>query len=199
MSTDPRGRLLAAGRELAAELGPRALSMPALALRAGLPLETVTEHFAREDDVLLALALAGTREQRDHALAAIASSPDPARQLAAFVRSLVRTARDYGWLFEIRKMPEVGLRASGEYAALLIEIHGALAAAASSFAADEEEAFELVLRLIASAIGLVEMREAGMLVARTRGVDPAEQHADLMVEAMLRDARIRLREGTRPE
>lgn len=195
MSTDERDRLLVSARQLAVELGPRALTMEALALRSGLPLDTVARYFAHENDVLLAIALVGTGEQRDQALAAIASAPEPDLQLAAFVRSLIRTARDYAWLFEIRTMPEVGIRASGEYAAYLIEIHGALAAAASPFAPDEEEAFELVLRLIAVAIGLAEMREAGMLIEREPGVDPAERHADLMVAAILRDARSGLDAG----
>lgn len=95
-----RQRILAAAREVFAELGPAA-RMDAVAVRAGLAVGTLYRHYPTKAALLQAAVAERVEQARDEAAAAVRrvdGGADPARELDGLLRGFAHTQwQDRGW------------------------------------------------------------------------------------------------------
>lgn len=86
--------LLEAARSLAAEGGPDALTLGALAQRVGLSRPAVYEYFRSRDDLLAAIIEDEMPAWRSELMTALAGTSEPASRVAAYVAAQLRMLRD---------------------------------------------------------------------------------------------------------
>ncbi|MFC6937680.1 TetR/AcrR family transcriptional regulator [Actinomadura yumaensis] len=97
---DLRAACLQAARELLEEDGSAALSLRAVARRAGVSATAPYRHYADRDALVSAVAAQGYRELAEH-LAAAHPSPESPEDLAAVAVAYVRFALDHPALFRV--------------------------------------------------------------------------------------------------
>ncbi|GAA0674673.1 TetR/AcrR family transcriptional regulator [Streptomyces malaysiensis subsp. malaysiensis] len=135
------------------------------------------KHFADRETLLAQLATKGYREQQDRFAAALGVSEDPVEQLAAFASAYVRFAAEEPALFDVTfhagldKSRFADLAAAGdEVARLLLPVSGRLAP-------DQDNAFDLLLRVASAAHGLAVFLRQDLFGTNDGALTDAEKKA----------------------
>src|SRR5210317_1746714 len=89
-----RAALLAAGHELVLSGGPRAVTMTAVAARAGLSRTAVYEYFASTEDLLAAVLGERMTAWTADVEGALAAAEDPRDKIATYVRVSLELIKD---------------------------------------------------------------------------------------------------------
>jgi AcrR family transcriptional regulator len=151
---DLRNALLQAALELVAERGPHGFTLAEASRRAGVSVAAPYKHFADRETLLAELATRGYREQRDRFDMAVSGSADPVEQLASFASAYVRFAAEEPALFDITFNAGLDKSRFAELASTGDEVADLLLPIARRLAPNEEEAFDLLLRVAGAAHGL---------------------------------------------
>ncbi|MCA1220072.1 TetR/AcrR family transcriptional regulator [Streptomyces sp. 8L] len=174
---DLRRALEEAALELVAERGPLGFTLAEASRRAGVSVAAPYKHFADREALLAALAERGYREQRERFVAAVARSEDPVERLAAFAATYVRFAAEERALFDVAfsagldKPEHPGLATAGE------ELLAALLPAAAGLVPDEEEAYDLLLRVASAAHGIALFLRQGLFGVSGQAVEATAARA----------------------
>ncbi|WP_369275640.1 TetR/AcrR family transcriptional regulator [Streptomyces sp. R11] len=159
---DLRNALLRAALELVAERGPHGFTLAEASRRAGVSVAAPYKHFADRETLLAELATQGYRQQRDRFAAALVSSEDPVEQLAAFASAYVRFAAQEPALFDITFHAGLDKSRFNELAAAGDEVASLLLPTSRRLAPDEDDAFDLLLRVAGAAHGLAVFLRQGL-------------------------------------
>jgi AcrR family transcriptional regulator len=184
---DLRNALERAALELVAEKGPHGFSLNEASRRAGVSVAAPYKHFTDREALLASLAVAGYREQRERFAAAVETAADPAGRLAAFAAAYVRFAAQQPALFDVTfyagldkdRHPELGAAGDAVLATVL--------PAARAAAADEQAAFDLLLRVAAAAHGLAVFLRQGLFGVSGDIVDETADRAARTARAIVTD------------
>lgn len=160
---DLRNALEQAALALVTERGPHGFTLAEACRRAGVSVSAPYKHFADRDALLVSLALQGYQEQQRRYRAALASSTDPAEQLAAFASAYVRFAAEERALFDITFLAGLDKGRHPELAAAGSALHDDLMPVTSRVTADPDAAFDLLVRVSAAAHGLALFLQQDML------------------------------------
>ncbi|MGW5136196.1 TetR/AcrR family transcriptional regulator [Streptomyces sp. NPDC004135] len=159
---DLRNALLRAALELVAERGPHGFTLAEASRRAGVSVAAPYKHFADRETLLAELATQGYRAQRDRFAAALGTSEDPVEQLAAFASAYVRFAAEEPALFDITFHAGLDKIRFDELAAAGDEVAGLLLPVSRRLAPNEDDAFDLLLRVAGAAHGLAVFLRQGL-------------------------------------
>lgn len=187
MSTPVRDALLAAARAELAEHGDAAISLRAVARRAGVSHAAPKHHFADRAGLLTALATEGFAALAA-ALDAVAGDPDPRRRLAALGRAYVAFGLAHPALFDLMFRPgELHGDDAGLAAAKAASIAGLRSAVGALV--PERDAAGLLLVSWALVHGLVTLARDGALQATAdttadRGPELARGLVGVYVDAL---------------
>jgi AcrR family transcriptional regulator len=168
------------------ERGPHGFTLAEASRRAGVSVAAPYKHFADREALLAELATAGYREQEERFAVAVGSSEDPVEQLAAFASAYVRFAAEQPALFDITfhagldksRFPE--LASAGERVAEL------LLPPARRLARDEDDAFDLLLRVAGAAHGLAVFLRQGLFGVTGDALPETEDRAARTARAITR-------------
>jgi AcrR family transcriptional regulator len=101
----PRATLLAAALDLIEEQGPLGFALPAVARRAQLPLESLQQHFATKDDLMMAIAEEGYAQLTETMEQAMERGADAAERMnlcaCAYVDFATRFPRHFAVMFDL--------------------------------------------------------------------------------------------------
>lgn len=166
-----RNALLTAGRDLALEGGPRAVTMAAVAERAGLSRPAVYEYFESSDALLGELLLDEMRRWSEDLVDAVTRARSPRDKVRAYIRTSLRMVAD-GRHSLSRVAPAVSLPPA--IAARIGELHRSMAAplaqALSGLGApDPDEAAQLLQGTLQGATRRIEA--GGRLRSETQAVE----------------------------
>ncbi|MEU3843802.1 TetR/AcrR family transcriptional regulator [Streptomyces sp. NPDC028635] len=159
---DLRNALLRAALELVAERGPHGFTLAEASRRAGVSVAAPYKHFVDRETLLAELATQGYRAQRDRFAAALGASQDPVEQLAAFASTYVRFAAEEPALFDITFHAGLDKSRFDELAAAGDEVAGLLLPVSRRLAPNEDDAFDLLLRVASAAHGLAVFLRQGL-------------------------------------
>jgi AcrR family transcriptional regulator len=159
---DLRSALERAALELVAEKGPHGFSLNEASRRAGVSVAAPYKHFADREALLASLAVAGYREQRARFAAAVETADDPSGQLAAFAAAYVRFAAQEPALFDVTFYAGLDKARHPELAEAGDAVLATVLPAARAVTADEQAAFDLLLRVAAAAHGLAVFLRQGL-------------------------------------
>ncbi|MGC0397503.1 AcrR family transcriptional regulator [Streptomyces sp. SAI-126] len=174
---DLRNALLRAALELVAEQGPHGFTLAEASRRAGVSVAAPYKHFTDRETLLAELATQGYRQQRDRFAVALHSSEDPVEQLAAFASAYVRFAAQEPALFDITFHAGLDKSRFNELAAAGDEVAGLLLPAARRLAPDEDDAFDLLLRVASAAHGLAVFLRQGLFGMAGEALAATEEKA----------------------
>ncbi|GAA3355861.1 TetR/AcrR family transcriptional regulator [Streptomyces antimycoticus] len=174
---DLRNALLRAALDLVAERGPHGFTLAEASRRAGVSVAAPYKHFADRETLLAELATQGYREQRDRFAAALGSSDDPVEQLAAFASAYVRFAAQEPALFDITFHAGLDKSRFDELAAAGDEVARLLLPVSRRLAPDEDNAFDLLLRVAAAAHGLAVFLRQGLFGMGGEALADTEERA----------------------
>ncbi|MGW4600147.1 TetR/AcrR family transcriptional regulator [Streptomyces sp. NPDC004457] len=159
---DLRNTLLRAALELVAERGPHGFTLAEASRRAEVSVAAPYKHFADRETLLAELATQGYREQRARFAVALGSSEDPVEQLAAFASAYVRFAAEEPALFDVTFHAGLDKSRFDELASAGNELARLLLPVACRLALDEDDAFDLLLRVAGAAHGLAVFLRQGL-------------------------------------
>lgn len=159
---DLRNTLLRAALELVAERGPHGFTLAEASRRAEVSVAAPYKHFADRETLLAELATQGYREQRARFAVALGSSEDPVEQLAAFASAYVRFAAEEPALFDVTFHAGLDKSRFDELASAGDELARLLLPVACRLASDEDDAFDLLLRVAGAAHGLAVFLRQGL-------------------------------------
>jgi AcrR family transcriptional regulator len=185
---DLRNALERAALELVAEKGPHGFSLNEASRRAGVSVAAPYKHFADREALLASLAVAGYREQRGRFTAAVETAADPADALAAFAAAYVRFAAQQPALFDVTFYAGLDKDRHPELAAAGDAVLAAVLPAARAVAADEQAAFDLLLRVAAAAHGLAVFLRQGLFGLSGDILDETADRAARTARAIVADA-----------
>lgn len=160
---DLRNALEEAALALVAERGPHGFTLAEACRRAGVSVAAPYKHFADRDALLASLAEQGYREQHRRFSAATSASEDPVEQLAAFAAAYVRYAAEQRALFDITFSAGLDKSRYPELAAGGAALFDILMPITGRIAADEADAFDLLVRVASAAHGLALFLHQGIL------------------------------------
>lgn len=184
---DLRNALERAALELVAERGPQGFTLAEACRRAGVSVAAPYKHFADREALLAALALQSYREQLRRYRAALATTVEPAEQLAAFAVAYVRFAGEERALFEIAFLAGLDKERHPELARAGAELYDTMMPVARRVVADPDWAFGLFTRVAAAAHGLALFVQQDMLPAGLNSRENAEQQAARTAHALVKD------------
>lgn len=166
-----RTALLTAGKDLALEGGPRAVTMAAVAERAGLSRPAVYEYFESSDALLGELLLDEMRRWSEELNDAVTRARSPRDKVRAYVRTSLRMVAD-GRHSLSRVAPAVSLPPA--IAARIGELHHSMAAPLAQALAglgvpEPEEASQLLQGTLQGATRRIE--NGGRLRVETRAAE----------------------------
>ncbi|MFE2423429.1 TetR/AcrR family transcriptional regulator [Streptomyces hokutonensis] len=159
---DLRNTLLRAALELVAERGPHGFTLAEASRRAEVSVAAPYKHFADRETLLAELATQGYREQQARFAVALSGSEDPVEQLAAFAAAYVRFAAEEPALFDITFHAGLDKSRFDELAAAGDEVARLLLPVSCRLAPDEDDAFDLLLRVAGAAHGLAVFLRQGL-------------------------------------
>jgi AcrR family transcriptional regulator len=185
---DLRNALERAALELVAEKGPHGFSLNEASRRAGVSVAAPYKHFADREALLASLAVAGYREQRARFAAAVEAAADPADALAAFAAAYVRFAAQQPALFDVTFYAGLDKDRHPELAAAGDAVLATVLPAARAAVADEQAAFDLLLRVAAAAHGLAVFLRQGLFGVSGDILDQTADRAARTARAIVADA-----------
>lgn len=160
---DLRNALERATLALVAKRGPHGFTLAEACRRAGVSVAAPYKHFADRDALLAALAVKGYEEQLRRYRAAISLSSDPVEQLAAFAVAYVRFAVERREVFAITFLAGLDTRRHPELVVAGRRLHELLMPITNRIVEHPEDAFDIFVRIAASAHGLALYFLNGML------------------------------------
>ena len=202
---DLRAALERAALDLVAERGPHGFSLNEASRRTGVSVAAPYKHFADREALLASLAVAGYREQRARFAAAVeaaasaaeradrangdaaAHGTDPADALAAFADAYVRFAAQQPALFDVTFYAGLDKDRHPELAAAGDAVLATVLPAARAVAADEQAAFDLLLRVAAAAHGLAVFLRQGLFGVSGDVLDETADRAARTARAIVAD------------
>jgi AcrR family transcriptional regulator len=187
---DLRNALEQAALALIAERGPHGFTLAEACRRAGVSVSAPYKHFADRDALLASLALKGYQEQQRRYRAALATSTDPAEQLAAFAAAYVRFATEERALFDVTFLAGLDKSRHPELVEAGTALHDHLMPVACRIVADREAAFDLLVRISAAALGLALFLRENMLPGAWNTLTTVEEQAARTAHALV-DQQIR--------
>jgi AcrR family transcriptional regulator len=180
-----RSALESAALELVAEKGPHGFSLNEASRRAGVSVAAPYKHFADREALLASLAVAGYREQRSRFAAAVETADDPSGQLAAFAAAYVRFAAQEPALFDVTFYAGLDKARHPELAEAGDAVLATVLPAARAVTADEQAAFDLLLRVAAAAHGLAIFLRQGLFGVRGDVLDETADRAARSARALV--------------
>jgi AcrR family transcriptional regulator len=183
---DLRNALLRAALELVAERGPHGFTLAETSRRAGVSVAAPYKHFADRETLLAELATRGYREQLHRFAAAMGSSEDPAEQLASFAAAYVRFAAEEPALFDITFNAGLDKSRFPELASTGDKVAGLLLPVTRQLAPDADDAFDLLLRIAASAHGLAVFLRQGLFGLGGEALTNTEEKAARTARVIMR-------------
>lgn len=184
---DLRNALERAALELVAEKGPHGFSLNEASRRAGVSVAAPYKHFADREALLAALAATGYRKQRELFAAAIGTAGDPADRLAAFAAAYVRFAAQEPALFDVTFYAGLDKARHPELAAAGDAVLATIMPVAARIAADEQAAFDLLLRVSSAAHGLAVFLRQGLFGVSADALDETADRAARTARAIVAD------------
>jgi AcrR family transcriptional regulator len=174
---DLRNALEQAALALVAERGPHGFTLAEACRRAGVSVSAPYKHFTDRDGLLASLALKGYQEQLRRFRAALATSTEPAEQLAAFASAYVRFAAEERALFDITFLAGLDKTRHPELAEAGTALYDAVMPVTGRIVADPEAALGLLVRIAAAAHGLALFLQQDMLPGPWDSLAAAEEQA----------------------
>lgn len=182
---DLRNALERATLALVAARGPHGFTLAEACRHAGVSVAAPYKHFADREALLASLARKGYEEQLRRYRVAVSGSTDPGAQLEAFASAYVRFAAEERALFEITFLAGLDKARHPELVEAGTALFDLVVPIAARITMSPDSAFDLIVRIAASAHGLALFSQQHMLPPGQNTLAAAEARAARTARALV--------------